>query len=190
MSETTVFEALPNDGRPLLLIDVDGVLNAVNRSQNAKVYNIFKAGGSEPGKGFTIRFRYELGDWLAELAEHYHLVWCTTWDDMANTALGERLGLPALPVIPTAEADLPVYRAAALPKMIHWKTPVVVGHVGKRAYAWIDDDFSPVDQDWAFMRTRDIAPTNHLAIRGSAGLQRHHVDKLIAWAVALREPKP
>jgi hypothetical protein len=179
---------LPDDGRPLLLMDVDGVLNAANRSQNAKVYSIFKAGGSEPGKGFLIHFQHALNGWLAELADHFHLVWCTTWDDVANTALAPHLGLPTLPVIPTIEAEQPHHLEAMthLPRMIHWKTSVVVAYVGKRPYAWIDDDFSPVDQGWAAARTRDIAPTYHLAIRSSAGLQRHHVDKLIAWAISLR----
>src|SRR4051812_11541020 len=97
----TDYEALPDDGRPLLLIDVDGVLNAINQSQNAKVYNIFRAGATQSSKGFTIRFQHALNGWLTELAEHYHLVWCTTWDDLANAELAGHLGLSALPVIPT-----------------------------------------------------------------------------------------
>ena len=175
--------AIPDDGRPLLLIDVDGVLNAVNRSQNTKVYNIFKAGGTQPGKGFTIRFRHELSDWLAELAEHYHLVWCTTWDDLANTELAGRLGLPSLPVIPCIERDTypPTIHLA------HFKQGVVERYVGDRHYAWIDDDFDTQrDLDWGYLRTERGIPTKILPIRGSAGLQRHHVDKLIAWAISLR----
>jgi hypothetical protein len=179
----TTPETLPDDGRPLLLIDVDGVLNAVNRSQNAKIYNIFRAGGTQTSKGFTIRFRRELADWLAELAEHYHLVWCTTWDDMANTELAEHLGLPELPVIPCAERDIypPTIHLA------HFKQGVVERYVDDRPYAWIDDDFTRIDLDWAHLRTeKDGIPTKILPIRGSAGLQRHHVDKLIAWATSLR----
>jgi hypothetical protein len=180
--------ALPDDGRPLLLIDVDGVLNVINRSQSQKTYEIFRAGATEKmSQGFTVRFRRELSGWLAELGEHFHLVWCTTWDHMANTELTQHLGLPHLPVIPTFEASNNQGCYPGLPPLIHWKTPAVIQYVGERPFAWIDDDFSPVDQDWARRRTLDIAPTNNFPIRPSQGLQRFQVNRLIAWAASVRE---
>jgi hypothetical protein len=180
-------DALPDDGRPLLLIDVDGVLNAVNRSQNQRLYKIFRAGETSMSRGFTIRFRHELAAWLLELTDHFIPVWCTTWDDMANTELAEHLGLPSLPVIPTSTIDRSIGDALPAPRP-HWKRPAVIEYVGKRPFAWIDDEFTRSDFDWALLRTeRDRVPTLNLAIRETQGLQRHHVDKLIAWSRSVRE---
>jgi hypothetical protein len=88
--------------KPLLCLDVDGVLNVINRSQNRKTYDIFRS-----DSGFWIRFRRELPGWLDRLVDHFDLVWCTMWDHNANTELADRLDLPWLPYIDKYVQDMP-----------------------------------------------------------------------------------
>lgn len=64
--------------RPLLLLDVDGVLLP-----------------ARPAPGFD---RW-VGETLRALAERFELVWATAWEHRANTLLAPRYGLDTLPVI-------------------------------------------------------------------------------------------
>lgn len=160
--------------KPLLLIDVDGVLNAINTNQGSRVYNIFKAGP------FTIRFRHELGDWLKRLSEHFHLIWATMWDAEANTELAPRLGLPHLPYIPCWDAQ-DVY-VEWNGHRLHTKVPCIEKLVEDWPFAWIDDTLTRGDLLWAEWRERNLAPTHLLKIDPRMGLLEHHVNKLIGWA--------
>ncbi len=162
----------PHD-RPLLLVDVDGVLNVCNKSADTTVYDIFDA------MGYKIRFRKELPEWMAELESHFTLVWCTTWDYTANECFSEHLGLPYLPVIPTREA------AGHPHAPLHWKTPAVEAYVGDRPYAWIDDDFGRYDDIAAANRTDAGIPTRVVTTRIMQGIRRHHVDVLLKWSQSL-----
>lgn len=164
----------PEDDRPFLLLDVDGVINTINASQNAKTYKIFKVGP------FTIRIRHEMKGWLARLGEHYQLVWATMWDDAANDDLAPVLGLPDLPYIPCHHTayDDPEWRG----QRIHPKIPVVEYAMKDHPFAFVDDGFGKGDMAWAKERDDEIAPTKFLYIDPRMGLLKHHIDKLIAWA--------
>lgn len=164
--------------KPLLGLDVDGVLNVINRSQNHKTYDIFKAGP------FWIRFRRELPDWLDRLVDHYHLVWCTMWDHNANLDLTERLDLPWLPFIPCWDAQDDVAEWHGLP--VHTKVPCIDKHIQDLPFAWVDDSFLKGDFAWADWRDDNLAPTKLLQIDPRMGLLEHHVDKLIAWAEKIK----
>lgn len=171
--------SLPDDGRPLLLIDVDGVLNIASRTQNHKRYNIFKA------SGFWIRIWREVPNLLDRLTDHFVPVWCTMWDDLANTELAPRLDLPSLPYIPCWDNShtVPLWGEV----MVHHKIPAIVKHVGSRAIAWIDDEIGKNDLAWAQVRNDTVAPTKFLKIDERMGLLEHHVIKLITWAESLKE---
>lgn len=184
MSQIVDVHALPTD-RPLLLLDVDGVFNVINDSQNTKRYDIFMAMDL-----YKIRLAKVLAGYMEELVEHFIPVWCTTWDEDANEYFAERLRMPYLPVIPTREARSSELTHAELDPIanVHWKTPAIVKYIKTRPYAWVDDELGQGDQDYAAMRTALVAPTLMMKTREREGLLRHHVDKLITWAELIKQP--
>lgn len=172
---------LSDDERPLLLIDVDGVLNAVNTSRNHKLYmieHVLDSGGNR----YLVRLRHELPKWLDELSQHFVLVWATMWDDDANEYIGSLLDLPYLPVIPCEENGWKYFNDGGGDQ--HHKIQMIEHYVGDRPFAWIDDEIGEPDLKWA---TERLTPSYLVKIDPRMGLLRHHVDKLIAWAKEIED---
>jgi len=151
--------------RPLLLLDVDGVLYP---------------SGAECPAGFTehtlfpdeidpVRVCLDHGAWIAELAGAYEVVWATGWGEEANRLLGPLLGIPRLPVLPFPQ----------VPFSADLKVPAIDALAGDRPAAWIDDMLGPVAYDWADHRP---APTLLLPADPAIGLTRELVDHALAWA--------
>jgi hypothetical protein len=151
---------------PLLLLDVDGVLLVVRPSWDDPLDD--DAIDLEP----TIH--PEAGAWLAELAGAFELVWATTWEDMANRVIAPALGLPPLPAI---AFDMDRHAPTA-------KLPSVIAWVGDRPCAWVDDDLGHDADTWAAGRT---IPTLLVHTDMTRGMDRGHVDRLLAWGASLRE---
>ena len=153
--------------RPLLLLDVDGVLLVVR----SFVSDDDEAIDHEP------TLHPEAGAWLRELAESFDLVWATTWEDLANRVIAPSLGIPPLPAIAFDMA-----RHLPTPKL-----PSVIAWVGDRPCAWIDDDLQHDADTWAAGRS---VPTLLVHADMSIGMERRHVDRLLAWAQEIRRPVP
>ena len=124
--------------RPLLLLDVDGVLNPY---------------GDECPPGFTehVLFPEEIepvrvcaghGAWIAELAGVYEVVWATAWGEEANRLLAPLLGVARLPVVPFPRT----------PFTADLKVPAIDALAGDRPAAWIDDLLGPAAYDWGARR--------------------------------------
>jgi hypothetical protein len=150
--------------RPLLLVDVDGVL--------------LPFPDRRPGfDGVAIEnaphgFRSDHGTWLRELAGPFELVWCSMWGERANRDICPRLGLPALPVVDLWDEDDGLDR---------WKLPAVRRYAGDRSVAWLDDAFDAPTREWAASRT---APTLLVGVGHRTGLNRRHVVRLLRFARA------
>jgi hypothetical protein len=154
-------------GRPLLLVDVDGVLNpwaAPACPDGYREYDFF------PGERVLLAAGH--GDLLRSLAADFRLVWATAWEHQANRLICPVLGLPELPVIEFPQAPGP-FR----------KLPAVIAAVGSRECAWIDDEHSREHHDWA--RQRDV-PTLLADIDPAEGLTAATAARLARWAAALR----
>lgn len=152
--------------RPLLLLDVDGVLLVVRESWDDAL--------DDDALDLEPTIHPDAPAWLAELAGSFELVWATTWEDMANRVIGPALGLPPLPAI---EFDMD--RHAPTPKL-----PSVIDWVGDRPCAWIDDDLWHDADTWAAGRS---IPTLLVHVDMTLGMDRTHVDRLLAWAASLAD---
>ena len=64
------------------------------------------------------------------------------------------------------------------------KLPSVIAWVGDRPCAWIDDDLGHDADTWAAGRA---IPTLLVHTDMTAGMDRGHVDRLLAWAASLAE---
>ena len=95
--------------RPLLLLDVDGVLNAVTPRPDPDVWPDWREGtASAAGRTWPIRWSPSVVDAVAGWRGAAEVQWLTTWGHEANGGLRELLGLPELPVAGThADADVP-----------------------------------------------------------------------------------
>ena len=156
------------DPRPMLLVDVDGVLNpwhAENCPPGFGVYDFF------PGERVLLSPGH--GELLLSLARAYELVWATAWEHRANRLICPVLSLPELPVIefPLDGRDLQ-FR----------KLPAVIEAVGDRPCAWIDDEHWPDHYSWAERRS---VPTLIVDIDPAEGLTSGVVARLAEWAAAL-----
>jgi hypothetical protein len=153
--------------RPLLLLDVDGVLNPY---------------GGECPAGFTehvlfpdeiepVRVCVDHGEWIAELAGVYEVVWATAWGEEANRLLAPLLGVPRMPVVPFPQ----------VPFSADLKVPAIDALAGDRPAAWIDDMLGPAAYDWA---ARRVAPTLLLPVDPLVGWNRQIVERALEWAVS------
>lgn len=126
---------------PLLLIDVDGVLNPWFRCHPPFCH-------CHPGwiRARSFRGRYKLvlnpahGPQLLALAADTgaELAWHTSWEDEANIEVGPRIGLPVLPVVPYPPLP-PTGRNACLTLGV-WKARCAVAYAGTRPTAWLEDE--------------------------------------------------
>ncbi len=159
--------------RPLLLVDVDGVIALFNLD-----------GQEQPGTWHLIEgFAYYLATAPATLlhaaAEHFELVWCTGWEDRANDHLPRLGGLPG---------PLPVIRFARNPGRAnaHWKLDEIDAYAGERPVAWIDDALDEHCERWAAERTARGIATLLVRTEPHRGMLAEHLDELVAFAAAAR----
>jgi hypothetical protein len=156
------------DARPLLLVDVDGVLNpwfAPRCPDGFREYSFF------PGERVLLSEGH--GALLRELASSFELVWATAWEHKANRLICPVIALPELPVIEFPLTG-PDYRFR--------KLPAVIDSVGDRPCAWVDDEHQPDHYHWA--RERGV-PTLLVDIDPAEGLTRRVAEQLAEWAAAL-----
>jgi hypothetical protein len=118
------------------------------------------------------------GDRLLRLSERFELVWASGWEDKANFYLPQLLGLPELPHI---GFDVSPRSGDA-----HWKLEAMEAYAGKRAIAWIDDNFDASCYEWAERREW---PTLLVPTEPPLGLEEGHVEALNAWAISLHSSR-
>jgi hypothetical protein len=150
--------------KPLLFMDVDGVLNPFGATPDGFDEFAFFPGEDEP-----VRLTPVHGEWLVELGEVFEIAWATGWGDHANRILAPHFGLPEYPVVvvPSTRFD-PAD-----------KVPAVAAYAGERPAAWVDDIVTPEARAWA---ARRAAPTLLLDVDPAVGLVRAQVDELLEWA--------
>ena len=156
--------------RPLLLIDVDGVISLFG----------FDPAHPPPGRwqmvdGVAHFLSADAGAYLARLAARFELVWCTGWEEKANDYLPLALGLPdPLPFLSFGSAT-PIPQG-------HWKLTAIDAYAGAdRPLAWVDDAHDERCRTWAAARP---GPTLLIATDPARGLTTEHVEKLLGWAQA------
>jgi len=154
--------------RPLLLIDVDGVVSLFGFTQ-------LPPAGVLPiaVEGIPHLISGRAGALLKRLSATFECVWCTGWEERAEEHLPRLLGLPGgwphLSFAPEPGAE---------PR--HWKLAAIESHAGPhRPLAWIDDAFDESCDEWLAGRR---APTLLVRTEPAAGLREEHVTRLEEWA--------
>jgi hypothetical protein len=174
-------------GRPVIAVDVDGVLNPHQPSRAAALgYEPHDYDGPGPGgqpASGMVWLHPDHGPWLRELAERADLVWCTSWGRVAADVIAPRLGLPDMPVIDVADfAGVRFGHQGKLGPLYAW--------TGDRPLAVLDDEFGGKDARLTDERSRTGRPTLHVDIDGTTGLRRDHIDQILAWLPTLGDTVP
>ena len=157
--------------RPLLLVDVDGVLSLYGGTR------------AEPGTvlgtqvdGIPHLLSRRAAAILRGLAPWFECAWCTGWEDRADTHLPALLDLPrGWPHVVFPDRPEPA---------AHWKLPGIDAFAGaERPLAWIDDAHDQACRDWAAARA---GPTLLVTTEPHLGLVCEHARTLRDWALRAR----
>jgi hypothetical protein len=164
-----------NEAKPLLLVDVDGVISLFGFDGRDP-----PAGAFTNVEGMVHYISATAGEHLARLATAFELAWCTGWQERANEHLIEALGLAdSLPHL--------IFQGPPGTVARHWKLDAIEAYAGPdRPLAWIDDDHAGCER-WAEERP---GPTLLVTAEPPVGITRAHVQRLLAWAAALEEGTP
>ncbi|MFF3833304.1 hypothetical protein ACFYXX_21395 [Streptomyces sp. NPDC002458] len=166
------------DGRPLLLLDVDGPLNpyaasSQRRPAGYRTHRMRPTGWENPWDK-PLRVWLNHGHGADLLALPYELVWATTWKSEANEWIGPHLGLPALPFV-----DWPTMTPQHGARL-HWKTRALVAYTEGRPFAWVDDELGPEDREW--VQQNHGAPALLHWVDPRLGLLPDDFSTLAKWA--------
>jgi hypothetical protein len=160
--------------RPLLLIDVDGVISLFGFDPATP-----PSGRFEIVDGIAHYLSAAAGGHLRRLCAFFEPAWCTGWEEKANEYLPHALGLPApFPYLSFGDA---VPRVSG-----HWKLAAIDRYAGQdRPLAWIDDAHDERCEAWAGDRP---APTLLISTDAAVGLTDAHVAELLEWAGRVTGP--
>lgn len=162
--------------KPLLGLDIDGVLNAFGDPFELPEHTELYVGGY-----WVLLNIDEQSKWITELQDHFDIVWATMWTHRANEYIAPILNVGPFPVID--HDDIPdTVDESTLRKIDGFKIATITPYIGDRPFAWIDDDISEIAHQWASERN---APTKLVRPDPMLGMQRKHVDQLIKWAEGL-----
>jgi Swiss Army Knife RNA repair-like protein len=160
-----------NRPKPLLLVDVDGVISLFGFGPDER-----PAGAFLTVDGILHYLSAAAGDHLRQLSAPYELVWCSGWEERANEYLPQALGLPG-PLHHLTFAGAPGRDDR------HWKIDAIEAYAGPdRPLAWIDDDHNEGCEEWARERP---GPTLLLTTEPPTGITDRHIAELEQWARAL-----
>jgi hypothetical protein len=165
--------------KPILLLDVDGVINAFQPSTGYEQVEV---------SGYRIRYRRDISRMVERLSDSYEIHWATMWNHRVRE-IERFLGIGPFPVM-TCSFDLGAdvllaegmdYRSM---RSLWWaKTPLIPAYVGNRAFAWVDDDHQTSDIRYLGARLPGQR-FRLLRTNADSGLSWSDVRALEEWAQA------
>jgi hypothetical protein len=160
----------PSLDKPLLAVDVDGVISLFGVELKPD-----RAGTQlQLVDGVPHLISMVAGGRLRRLCESFEMVWASGWEDKANFYLPSLLGLEECPHVS--------FDGAARDGDAHWKLRPLDEYSKGRAVAWIDDNFDGSCYAWAEQRAE---PTLLVPTEPHLGLEEAHVAALESWAAEL-----
>jgi hypothetical protein len=174
-------------GRPILMIDVDGVISLFGAPAPPTAATVAPARAGTEGQpdgsfhsieGIPHFLSAAAVAHLHSLAPLFDLVWASGWEERADEHLPHLVGAPAgLPFLRFSRAVGGRGGARA-----HWKIDAIDAYAGTRALAWVDDALDDACREWAQGRG---APTLLVRTLPEVGLTAPQAQLLADWARSL-----
>jgi hypothetical protein len=193
---------MKTDERPVLLLDIDGVLNLFPQPRTMAE----RVKGTAPEMRehevhrvrlddyqtvpYMIRIPSDLPSLIAQLSEHFDIHWYTMWNESANRVFAPLAGVPTFPHFECDwVAGREEFEAARSPEWMRkhiWiaKTPLIPGYVGSRPFLWVDDDSNEVDTLWLESHP-GVGAFQLITVESHSGLTQAVVDEAVEWARSL-----
>jgi hypothetical protein len=183
--------------KPLLLVDIDGVISLFGRRAARSPERVAADGRPLDGSFHSVEgiphfLSSTAAAHLLSLAPLFELVWASGWEERANEHLPHLLGLPErLPFVRFAPDMGGVGGAsgngtatAGGPQttLAHWKLQSIDSYAGERPLAWIDDALNPACHEWAAGRA---SSTLLVQTEPELGLTSREAALLRDWALGL-----
>lgn len=180
-----------HSARPLLLVDIDGVISLFGFQPGARPEGAFHSIDGIPHLLSTAAARH-----LLDLVSVFELAWCSGWEEKANEYLPHLLGLPTMPFL-SFDRNMHAMGGAGGGEAAgsgetggetraHWKLDAIDAFAGpERPLAWIDDAFNDACHEWAALRG---APTLLVQTEPATGLTEREVVLLRDWAPWVAAP--
>ncbi len=180
------------EGRPLLMVDIDGVISlfgfpgsalstprpGISLSPDAST-SAMPDGSFHTVDGIPHFLSHAAAAHLLTLARDFDLVWASGWEEKAEEYLPRLLGLPAgLPFLSFERSQ-----GAGRSVDGHWKLDAIDTYADTRPLAWIDDAFDESCHVWATGRS---APTLLVETNPAVGLTSMEEKLLVTWAICPR----
>ena len=162
----------PDGARPLLLVDIDGVISLFGAPAPGQGESGAAEGSFHSIEGIPHFLSSVAAAHLHDLAALYDLVWASGWEEKADEHLPRLLGLPR--GLPFLRFDRSPGRANA-----HWKLAAIELYAGSRPLAWLDDALDEQCRGWAGARG---APTLLVQTEPRLGLTGREARVLERWA--------
>lgn len=161
--------------KPVILLDVDGVLNAVCRGPAPD--NEFDDFTEAMCLGFLITYSQEMGRRLAALDAD--IVWLTTWQERANEHIAPLFGWEEKPVVPDISK----------PSAEWWKNTSAQAFIeaDPRPFIWVDDDLScsiRTDSDIRWIENLGV-PNLLISPTTNRGLRPKQIDMMEEFIASL-----
>lgn len=187
------------DNRPLLLVDIDGVLNLFGAwVSTGKVWWDTKGRmrqstvapehlREDRARGYSLLFNPEHPEMFSELEQHFDTVWATMWMDSA-WQFGEKAGFGTEWDFIDFEAFRPMTTGRQMTGngVGSFKHPGIVDTLGDRPGIWVDDDMTPFQHEWAQKRTEAGIPTLFIQPDPEFGMTREHFEQILEFAESLK----
>jgi hypothetical protein len=154
--------------KPILFLDVDGVLNACPPIEGEPVTRKL---------GFPICIPTGTKERVARLSEEFEMVWATTWRDKAHPNFGEDLGLGE-------EWPHVDFHDLKILSILEYAVQVKLSGTIVQPWVWIDDD-APWEMQTVGLR-HDESKTLVLAPDTAVGLTDGHVQRALDFAARLK----
>jgi hypothetical protein len=178
--------------RPLLLLDIDGVLNAFG------AWRLVPGPTGRDGRyvppddgyrlvqanGWHLLIPTDAPRWVARLEAHLDIVWSTMWGSRAVEHFGPIAGFGTT----WDWIDFTAHAGGSLGE--RWGVGVgdhkhagIVATAGTRPAAVVDDDLAPITRLWASAREDEGIPTMTVKPDPAVGLTGADVDALVEFAL-------